>query len=129
MALGTCTVTEETHGTIKKIKFEWTSGTAAAPAQDGGCTKATTYAYSGQLISVAQLPNLSTTQPSNAYDVTVTDADGVDILGGLGADLSNAANTWKETCDGLGAVANDVLTLNVANAGSAKTGTTILYLR
>lgn len=129
MTVGTATVTEETSGTIKKIKWAWTAGDAAAPAQDGGCTKQTTYAYSGVIVAVAQLPGTAGDQPTNLYDVTITDEDSVDVIGGLGIDLSNAANTWKETCDGLGAVANDKLTLNVSNAGTSNTGTTIVYIR
>jgi len=42
MAVGTATKTEITSASVKQIKWAWTSGTAAAPAQDGGVTSATT---------------------------------------------------------------------------------------
>jgi hypothetical protein len=63
------------------------------------------------------------------YDVTVTDGDSIDVLNALGANLSNAATTLKSDQDGLGAVANDTLTLAVTNAGASKGGKTILFIR
>lgn len=53
----------------------------------------------------------------------------VDVLKGLGADLGNAANTYKADSDGLGAVVESKLTLAVTNAGNAKGGKTILFIR
>jgi hypothetical protein len=128
MAAGTATKTETVKAvSVKQIKWVWLSGTAAAPADLGGVTSATTAVLNGEIISVTQIPGGTT--PTNLYDVTITDANSVDVLAGLGANLSNAATTIHTKPDGLGAVVNSALTLNVSNAGSAKTGTTIITLR
>lgn len=120
---GTVVTTEERIGRIHKVKFAWTS--SAGGAADG----ATDGFYTGEIVRVVQIPAAGGTQPTNAYDVVVNDADGADALVALGADLSNAAQTSKTYKDGLGAVANTQLTLAVTNAGNAKAGQTILYLK
>lgn|SRR5574341_160198 len=120
---GTVTIAEQTFGTLKKITFTWVS--SAGGAADGVTTKP----YSGEILVAEQIPDGGGTQPTALYDVTVVDSDGIDQLGGLGADLSNAVNTFKHWTQGLGAVATDVLTLHVTNAGAAKGGKTILFIR
>lgn len=120
---GTVTVTEYNTGSVRKVKFAWVSD--AAGAADG----ATTRVYGGRVIYAIQIPDGGGTQPTNLYDVTVVDGDSIDVLKGLGADLSNAANTYKADSDGLGAVGGEALTLHVTNAGNAKGGKTILFIR
>jgi len=128
MTVGTAVKTEAvTAVSVKQIKWVWLSGTAAAPAGLGTVTSATTAILNGVIESVTQIPGGTT--PTTLYDVTITDANGVDVLCGLGANLSSAVTTYKTKADGLGAVVNSALTLNVSNAGSAKTGTTIITLR
>lgn len=120
---GTVTVSEKRFGSVKKVTFTWSS--SAGGAADG----ATTYAYDGEILEAVQFPDGGGTQPTNLYDVVVNDADGIDVLGGLGANLSNAANTIKQFKDGLLCVAGSALTLAVTNAGDAKGGKVILYIR
>ena len=120
---GTVTTTEVIHGSVKKITFTWLS--SAGGAADGACAAA----LNGRVLYVAQIPDSGGTQPTNAYDVTLVDSDGIDVLKGLGADLSNAANTYKADADGLGAVVESVLTLHVTNAGNAKGGKTVVFIR
>lgn len=72
-------------------------------------------------------PDAAGTQPTDQYDVFVNDADGYDVLGGAGANLSNAANVYKTQNDGL-ACCTSKLTLSVSNAGDSKGGVVILYL-
>jgi hypothetical protein len=120
---GTVTNEEITTTSVKKITFTWTS--SAGGAADG----VTAQKYTGEIVRAVQVPDGGGTQPTDLYDVTVTDADGADVLHGLGANISNAAATNKATKDGLGAVVNSLLTLAVTNAGNAKGGKTILYLR
>lgn len=120
---GTVTLTEETFGTVEKITFAWVSDAA------GAADKASVESYSGEVLRAVQIPDSGGTQPTNLYDVTVEDDDGADILIGLGVDLVNGANTDKVAKDGLGVVAQAKLTLKVTNAGNAKGGKTILYIR
>lgn len=92
----------------------------------------------GCILNAVFAPGSGGSQPSNNYDVTINDAQGVDILAGLGANLSNTTATRKiplfpatdgtTTTAGPGAV-NGQLTVAVANAGNAKSGTIVLYHR
>lgn len=120
---GTVTTTEERIGRIHKIKFAWTSSAG------GAADAVTTYTYTGEILRAVQIPGTAGNQPTDQYDVLVNDSDSADALVGLGADLSNAANTSKTHKDGLGAVANTKLTLAVTNAGAAKSGQTIIYVK
>jgi hypothetical protein len=120
---GTVETTEIRHQTVQRIVFDWTSSAAGAADAE------TAEIYNGRVIYVAQLPGAGGDQPTDQYDVLVSDADGVDVLAGLGANLSNAAPTYKADTDGLGAVVESTLTLAVTNAGNAKSGKTIVYLR
>lgn len=125
MAGMVCTITEHRLGTVKKITFDWLSDDAA-----GTATGTTPHAYDGELIRVITDPDGGGTAPDLNYDVTLTDADGHDLLFGAGADRHNV-NTeylYRET-PGLGCVAHSRLTLNVAAAGNAKGGLFILWLR
>jgi 6,7-dimethyl-8-ribityllumazine synthase len=124
MAAGTMTLTEVTHGTVKKIKAVWTSGTVA----DGGKASATTTnAYSGRIIGACTVPD-STTAPTDNYDITVKDVDGVDIA--LGALLDrDTANTEYVSEASMAGVAHSTLTIAVENAGDGKKGTIYLYIR
>ena len=119
---GTVTTTEETHGTVRKITFAWTSSAG------GAADATTTYAYSGEVIRLVTVPGTAGNQPTNLYDVVVNDVDGNDVLMGAGANRSNAA-TEQVLASSLGCVANDKLTLGVTNAGDTKQGTVYLYVR
>ena len=114
-------VREEYGGRWQKVSFAFVS--AAAGTASGVSSKR----YTGEVVRAVFIPGTSGDQPTNAFDVTVTDADGYDILAGQGADISNAATTTVVAS--LGAVVYDVLTLNVTNAGDTKTGTVIVYVR
>lgn len=120
MATGTVVITEETFGTIKKIKFAWTS-TAGGAASD-----TTVNTYSGKILGLATDPG--SPSPSVDYDITVTDEDGMDVLMGGGADR-HTTNTEYVLSTSLGAVANDKLTINVTAAGDSKKGIAYLYIR
>jgi hypothetical protein len=113
---------EETYGSVKKIKWTWTSDTAGAAA---GATS--TVAFNGALERLVTVPH-ATAAPSANYDVAVKDADGVDVLIGGGANRS-ATGTEQVLASSLGVVANDPLYLDITNAGNTKQGTVYLYLR
>lgn len=120
---GTVTVSETTHTSVKRIYWDWLS------TAGGAADLVTAAAYDGLLERAVFIPDGGGTQPTDLYDVTITDPDGVDVLAGLGANLSNAATVVKTHADGLTAVSGQLLTLNVTNAGNAKGGVVILYLR
>jgi hypothetical protein len=117
---GTVVTTELPHAEVQEVKFAWTSaGTGAADAT-------TTQAYSGQVVECVIIPGAAADIPDNLFDVVVTDANSVDVLHGLGADLSNADTTVIAA--GAGFVCNTALTLAVTNAGATNTGTVILHI-
>ena len=122
-AAGTSTVAETTFPTVKKIVWTWTSGTGA---EGGTVTKVTTAGFDGKLIGLTTDPG--TAAPTDNYDVAITDADGHDVLLGAGANR-DTANTEYVAEASLGAVAGSKLTLSITNAGDAKEGVVILYLR
>lgn len=85
-----------------------------------------------EIVQVGYVPDSGGTQPTDLYDVTMTDANGVDVLGGTGSNLSNANKSvavpavstyFRRTLEA------GNLTPVVANAGNAKGGTIVLLVR
>lgn len=115
---------------VVRITIDWTSHT------DGTVTQALPKAYSGYLERVVFNPG--STAPTNLYDVTLTDEQSFDVLHGQGANLSDTNTTdvspgvpLKDgtTTSVTKCLIDDVLTLNITNAGSSKTGAVVLYIR
>jgi hypothetical protein len=118
---GTVTQTPKGLATVKKITFAWTSSA-------GGAADATTAkAYDGKILGFATIPD-GVAAPTDDYDVVVNDADGLDVLLGAGANR-DTANTEYVDGASLSAVADSALTLGVTNAGNAKQGTVVLWIR
>lgn len=107
---------------IAIIKFAWTS------ASDGTATGTTVNSYNGKCELLTTDPAAAGDAPTDNYDITVTDANGVDVLGGAGVDR-DTANTEQKLGDLQGAVASSKLTLNIANAGDSKIGVVYLHIR
>jgi hypothetical protein len=114
-------VTEATHGSVKKVVFAWTSDGS------GDAEEVTVAAYDGKLVGLTTIPDGSAA-PTDDYDIVVTDSDGHDVLLGAGADR-DTANTEHVASASLGAVAASKLTLTVSSAGNATEGVVILYVR
>jgi len=123
MAAGTVTITEERLSNTEKITFAWTSGTAG---EAGTASGTTTYTYNGAVLRIVTVPGLAPNVPTDDYDLTLTDEDGVDVAVGQ---LANRDDTNTEMiATGMGYVVGDKLTLTVAAAGAAKTGTCYVYI-
>lgn len=127
---GTVTKSESYFSSVKKVKFDWTSGTGA----DAGKADAVSDGvYEGQLKRAVFIPGTGGDIPSDLYDVRILDSDSVDLLGGLGADLNHDATV--EAFEGSATknlnhmFSHTKLTLEVRNAGDTKKGTVILYMR
>lgn len=120
---GTVTVTEAAsvgYGRIKKIKWAWTCDGS------GNADKVTTKPFYGEVLSLVTIPAAGGSAPSDNYDITITDAEGYDVMQGAAANRDTAnQETAVPTAK---SVAFGALTLNVTNAGSAKSGTAILYI-
>lgn len=115
---------------VSRIDIAWTS-------DSGGNATVATSAVTGTIRRVTFVPGTAGSQPTNAYDVTLTDEHGLDVLAGQGANLSNAANAHVApgvplkdgtTTSVVQPAVDGLLTLNVTNAGNAKSGTVVVYL-
>jgi hypothetical protein len=131
----TLTTTLDAHAGgpfVRRYTLDWLSHT------DGVVDLDTSMPIFGEIVRVVFVPDGGGTAPTAAYDVILKDANGIDVLAGQGADLSESAAS--HTCPGVPlkdgvttstrpiAVAG-VLNLEVANAGSGKGGLVILYVR
>ncbi|MBE9509142.1 MAG: hypothetical protein IMY86_13980 [Chloroflexi bacterium] len=116
-------ITETTLGTVKKIVFDWTNDDA------GRVIGWTTKVYSGRLIAVQSVPN-AFTPPPNDYDILLYDADGMDLMHGLGFDINPGDVTayWTEE-DKLGAAMHSKLQFTTHDAGAGKKGVTVFWIR
>jgi hypothetical protein len=119
---GTVVTTEEIAGTVKKVRFDWTSDAL------GAADATTTNPYSGEVLRLVTNPDGGADAPDDNYSVVVNDADGNDILMGAGANR-DTANTEQVLASSLGIVANDKLTLAITGAGAANKGSVFVYIR
>lgn len=128
-AVGSITESISKTRTMRSMALDWASDAS------GAVSGIPSSAISGILERVVFVPGAGGVQPSDGYDVTLLDEDGLDVLAGQGANLSD---TDKKQCtplvgDGTTTeqkVAIDgQLSLTVANAGNAKQGRVKLYYR
>jgi len=124
---GTLTVTHQAHRPIRTLTLDWTS--TAGGAVSGNLTGL----ISGVILRVVFKPGAGGNQPTDLYDVVLNDADGLDVLAGLGANLSNASSTQKcplvgdATAAAQPVAVDSTLELQVSNAGASKSGTLVVY--
>lgn len=117
---GTVVLTKDQQGPLTKYTLAWTSSA-------GGAVSGNPFAVHGTLAQVRVVPNTGATQPSDQYDMTLVDANSIDVLDGEGANLSNSTGDIF-LCDPLIFV-DTSLDLVIAAAGSAKTGTVEVWVR
>jgi Tfp pilus assembly major pilin PilA len=91
-------------------------------AADGTATGVTTQKYTGKVRMLQTVPGAGGDAPTDNYDGVITDADGMDVLAGAGANRSTSA-TQVVADASLGAVVNSVLTLDISAAGDTNKGT------
>jgi hypothetical protein len=111
----------------KSGKFFLTTWTSSA----GGAYTEQVY-FKGWLIRAKTKPNGGGTQPSDGYDVTLTDADGHDVLQGLLIDRDDTViEVEPEPGDGVAVLVylNGLYTVTIANAGNAKGGEIGWYIK
>ena len=119
---GTVVISEKTQvPTVKLIKLEWTSDAS------GDADATTTTAIDGECLLFGTDPS-GASAPTDNYDITITDEDGLDVLVGAGADR-DTANIEYVQGSSLGVCAGTKLTITVSNAGSSKSGVAYLFVR
>ena len=127
---GSVTLTYSETRTIKKVVWDWTSDAS------GDVSGTDTVTLSGQIMRVVFKPDSGGTQPTDLYDIVINDEEGVDVLAGLGANLSNSTASQvvpilTNGTDGNSSpmVIDGKLSLVVSNAGNAKGGEVHMYMR
>ena len=118
MADAIISVEESFFEGVAKIKWTWTSATG------GAASLATVGSYYGEVLALVTDPGA--TAPTDNYDITITDADGYDVMQGAGANR-DTANT-ETAVPTAKSVAFGKLTLTIAAAGDEKVGATTLYI-
>ena len=96
----------------------------------GGAVSEETKKVSGTVKRAVTNPDGAPDTPTTGWDLTIEDEDGVDILGGTGADRDPGGTGVSEQavpCPKDPAVASK-LTFKIANAGNAKKGVAKLYI-
>jgi hypothetical protein len=128
-AVGSITETISKTRTMRSIAWDWTSSAG------GAVSGIPSTAISGVIERVVFVPGAGGVEPTDAYDVTLLDEDGFDVLVGLGGNLAQSSATQIVPLLGDGTTTADKvaidgqLTLTVANAGEAKQGRVKLYYR
>ena len=107
---------------LQKIQWDWLSATGGAVDSDAEGW------YCGKIVKVSLASDSGGTAPTNAYDVTIEDGDGLDVLSGNGADVTAAATVYINDPTKMLWVRSGTLTLKVTNAGDAKGGVVTLYI-
>lgn len=138
MATGTLTVTNRSDGlsAIKVFELAWTSDGSGNVDQYTPASPR----ISGELIGIKVLGKDAdgNNVPGGTHTVTLKDADGFDVLAGLGTSVAAAVALFKAACiigtDGTNSgpapiPIDGLLRLEVSGAGAAKCGRIKLYLR
>ena len=114
-------VTVANHRPLAEVRWDWASDGS------GNVSEASGVQVTGRLVQFTTIPDGGGTAPTALYDVTLLNADGVDVLAGNGADRSA---TVVETVDeaNLRPVGYSQLTLTIANAGASKGGVAVLLV-
>ena len=119
---GTATLTTTVAArTTKKYSIAWTS-TAGGAVSDN----AISIDPGGYVVQVKIVPGATT--PTDLYDVTVLDADSVDILSTRGGDRLAASGEIFQFDPPLFIPARGTLDVNITNAGNAKTGRVDIFV-
>jgi hypothetical protein len=120
----------EGNTNMATLSFAWT--TTSAGAASTTTSTSDTDLIAGKYVTLVVTDPDGTSAPTDDYDITIKDTNGVDIVGGALAnrDTANTEQTMPAILTGLyfpRPVAT-ALTFAVAAAGSGKSGITLMYL-
>lgn len=122
-------ITRIQSGGVEKITIAWTANGSGAYSQ--------VVNFAGFIMSAVTDPGAAPNAPTDNYDMTLNDENGIDLLGGLGANRDTA--TTEEIFPGavmtdgtlqslIPRARNGDATLAITNAGAAKRGILNLYI-
>jgi hypothetical protein len=125
---GTWTVTPKgVDKYLKRVTLDWICDAS-------GNFLATTTQVQGTIERLVINPDAGATSPTADYDLTISDVDSVDLLSGLGANLSDSvtSSTTVMATDGTTPrpmATVGTLTIAITNAGNARGGVIRFYIR
>lgn len=125
---GSTVVTHYAQGALRRIQIDWTADAAAATVPDTVLP-----AIEGQILAIETNPGA--VAPTDNYDVTLIDGEGVDKLAAAGVDrdtanTEQAAAAFTSSSIPIPVDADNTLTLKIANnAVNSATGRVIIYYR
>lgn len=127
MAAGTYDVIlSKRGGNVLTLQIDWTSNAAGAVTQTNAeAITAEVPKLRGLLLRVIVIPDSGGTQPDDLFDMTLLDANGIDMLAGNGANLSNSQNTAitiNQT-----PFYSEVLRPQITGAGDSNGGAVLMY--
>lgn len=135
---GTATVTtlldwrRPSDNRINLITVHWTTSSEGAYVLDVVDGSGATIQFNGTLLRLGFAPD-DDAQPTDAYDVTAASSIvGLDVFGGLGANLSNAAASADTPLTGTNSmpiVLAGAVTITINNAGNSTSGYIYMYIR
>lgn len=123
---GSITTTVSKDGSMVKYIMDWLSDASGDVDVDA------IPMVQGEIQRVSYYPDAGGTQPSDNYDLTMSNSYGVDILTGTGANLSQTTDTWAVPALStyfkvfIEAGSYDLV---IANAGNAKGGIVEVIVR
>lgn len=124
------TITHQHNRIVKQAIFDWVS------AADGTATGQTDFVVNGEILKIVTNPDA--VAPTDNYDLTLIDDDGLDVAEGLIANRDTANSeevvpvietTVNAHTYGSPVFVDSALTLNVTNAGNAKAGRVRVFYR
>jgi hypothetical protein len=103
-------------------------------SDSGGNVTASIDELRGTIERIVFNPDDGATSPTNNYDMTLNDQDGIDTLNGKGANLSQSTASSTISTEGDGTTnipmaVSGTLSLAITNAGNAKGGIIRVYIR
>lgn len=114
---------------VYALEFAWTASGGTVPAETYGDDR-TEQLWSGYIIRVVTNPG--DTAPTDDYDITITDAEGCDVMGGELANRDTSTSEQAVPKIGSaygGAYVEGQLTLNVSgNSVGSATGKVVIYI-
>jgi len=134
---GTATVTSTRNwripsdGVINLFTIHWTTTSGGALSVQLADGSGDVIQFNGTLLQAVFEPDAEAA-PSDAYDLTITGNGSVDVLVGIGANLSNSAGkreTPVTSTNSIPIILAEALTLNGSNIGNSKSGYVYLYVR
>lgn len=118
------TIQNGNRNMITKVTVPWTSDSSGDYTED-------IVVPNGCVLRVVTDPEADTAAPTDNYDLTILDEQGMDVCGGLGADRDTAnseqfvpvipTTTFPFAVGG-------TLTVTIAAAGDSKSGTVVIYI-